>query len=235
MNEVTQSYLLSAFHYAESFKLGKYSADCTQILILKSLVAALSAQRPSDSPLERFGIDLDVFRQSLAKLVERALSDFSLEINGSADASLTDEKLRYLSLVIDAAQATGNDATVQMKIELSGDPLTRLERTSDITLSNDTAVGWKLRSFLMKQSAHRYTNESFSAILDEGGDVVEEELIYGFVDAYVQGKSQSIRDQLLDELIDRERLIRGSIGPLLAARRLLGLYQGKLSANQWRH
>ncbi|KAI1190600.1 Urb2/Npa2 family-domain-containing protein [Nemania serpens] len=225
MNEVTQSYLLSAFHYAESFKLGKYSADCTQILILKSLVAALSAQRPSDSPLERFGIDLDVFRQSLAKLVERALSDFSLEINGSADASLTDEKLRYLSLVIDAAQATGNDATVQMKIELSGDPLTRLERTSDITLSNDTAVGWKLRSFLMKQSAHRYTNESFSAILDEGGDVVEEELIYGFVDAYVQGKSQSIRDQLLDELIDRERLIRGSIGPLLAARRLLGLYQ----------
>lgn len=234
MNEFTQSYLLSASHYAKSFELEKHSADRTQILLLKSLVAALSAQRSSDSPLERLGIDLDIFRQILTKLVERALGDFSLEANGSPKASLTDEKLRFLSVVIDAAQATGNDAPLQMNIELSGDALTRLERAGDIILSRDTAIGWKLRSFLMKQSADRYTNESFSAILDEGGEHVEEELIYGFVDAYVQGKSQSIRDQLLDELIDHDRLIRGSIGPLLAARRLLGHYQGRFITNQRR-
>ncbi|KAI1167853.1 Urb2/Npa2 family-domain-containing protein [Nemania serpens] len=227
MNEFTHSYLLGAFHYAKSLEFRKHSADCTQILLLKGLVTALSAQRPSDNPLERFGIDLDIFRQSIAKLVERALSDFSSETNESTKASLTDEKLRFLSLVIDAAQATGSDATLQMNIELSGDALTRLERASDIILSKRTPIGWKLRSFLMKQSADRYTNESFSAILDEGGDNVEEELIYGFVDAYVQAKSQPIRDQLLDELIDHDRLIRGSIGPLLATRRLLGLYQDR--------
>ncbi|KAI1116229.1 Urb2/Npa2 family-domain-containing protein [Nemania sp. NC0429] len=227
MNEATQSYLLGALHYTKSLKPGKHSADCTQILLLKGLVAALSAQRPTDGSLERIGADTDVFKKSLATLVERALSDFSLEANGSAKAPLTDEKLRFVSLVIDAAQATGNDAALQMTIQLSGDTLTRLERAGDIILTRDNAIGWKLRSFLMKQSAHRYTNESFSAILDVSSDSVEEELIHGFVDAYVQGKSQSIRDQLFDELIDRDRLIGGSVGPLLAARRLLRLYQDR--------
>ena len=80
----------------------------------------------------------------------------------------------------------------------------------------------------MNQSADRYTPESFSAFLDECGHGVDEELIHGFVDAYVQGKSQSLRNQLLNELIGRESPITGSIGPLLAARRLLELYQGKL-------
>ncbi|TGJ82647.1 hypothetical protein E0Z10_g6104 [Xylaria hypoxylon] len=226
MNELTQSYLLSASQYAKSLKPGKQPATRAEILLLKTLATALSDYRSSNGSLERLGINSDAFTQKLAKLVERALSDFASEATGSSIASLSDEKLHFLSAVLDAAHVIDSDTASQIKIELSGDTLTRLERAGDTMVSRDVAIVWKLRSFLMNQSADRHTTESVSAILDGSGDGVEEQLIYGFVDAYVQGKSQSIQDQFLGELMDRGRLIEGSIGPLLAARRLLELHQG---------
>ncbi|KAI0435161.1 Urb2/Npa2 family-domain-containing protein [Xylaria sp. FL1042] len=226
-NELTQSYLLNAYEYANSIRPGKQPAARTEILLLKSLVTALSDYRSFDNPLERFGIDSNIFRQKLVKLVERALSDFASDANEPPLDSLSDEKLRFLSAVLDAAHVVGNDADSQIRVELSGDTLTRLERAGNALMSKDAAIVWKLRSFLMNQSADRYTPESFSAILDESGLGVEEELIHGFVDAYVQGKNQSVRDKLLSELIGRETPVEGSIGPLLAARRLLELYQGR--------
>lgn len=161
-------------------------------------------------------------------MVVRGLGDFTLEANESSVSTLSDEKIEFLQVLLNAAHVVGNDVTSQTKIELSSDTLTRLERNSYAMLTRDAATTWKLRSFLMNQSADRYTPESFSAFLDECGHGVDEELIHGFVDAYVQGKSQSLRNQLLNELIGRESPITGSIGPLLAARRLLELYQGKL-------
>ncbi|KAI0416220.1 Urb2/Npa2 family-domain-containing protein [Xylaria grammica] len=226
VNELTQSYLLSASQYAKSLKPGKQPVASTQILLLKSLTAALSDYRSSNGSFERLGIDPGVFGRKLAKLVERVFYDFALGASGSSMGSLSDEKLHFLSAALDAAHVIGNDVVSRMKIELSGDTLTRLERVGDTMASRDTAIVWKLRSFLMSQNVDRHTTESFSAILDGGGHRVEEELIHDFVDAYVQGKSQPARDQLLSELMDRGRLIGASIGPLLAARRVLELYQG---------
>ncbi|KAI0804115.1 Urb2/Npa2 family-domain-containing protein [Xylaria sp. FL0064] len=224
-NELTQSYLLNASEYADGIKPEKRPAARTEILLLKSLVTALSDHRSFDNSFERLGIDPNIFRQKLVQLLERALNDFASDANEPSTDTLTDEKLSFLSTVLDAARVVSGDAASQVKIELSGDTLTRLERAGNALMSRDAAVVWKLRAFLMNQSADRYTPESFSAILDESGLGVEEELIHGFVDAYVQGKSQSVRNQLFSELIGRETPIEGSIGPLLAVRRLLELYQ----------
>ncbi|KAI0971756.1 Urb2/Npa2 family-domain-containing protein [Xylaria arbuscula] len=226
-NELTQSYLLNAFEYAKSLKPGKGTAAHTEILLLRSLATALSDYRSFDSSLERLQIDSNIFGQKLVEMVERALSRFASEANESSIVSLSHEKLNFLSTVLDAAQAVDNDAVSRKKIELSGDNLTRLERAGNAMASKDAAVVWKLRSFLMNRSADRYTPESLSAILDEVGHGAKEESIHGFVDAYVKGKSQSIRDQLLNELIGRETPVEGSIGPLLAARILLELHQGR--------
>ncbi|KAI0879655.1 Urb2/Npa2 family-domain-containing protein [Hypoxylon argillaceum] len=226
MTEFTQSYLLSSSKYAKSLKPGKTPATCAQVILLKSLAAALSDHRSSHSSLERLGVDPNIFGQKLAKLVERALGDFASETNESSVASLTEEKLLFLSVVLDAAQVIRNDTASQVNIKMSGDILTQLERAGDSVPSKETAIIWKLRSFVVKQNADRYTAESLSALLDESSYGIEEELIHGFVDAYVQGKDQSVRDQLLSELIDRGRLHGGSIGPLIATRRLLELYQG---------
>ncbi|KAI0910286.1 Urb2/Npa2 family-domain-containing protein [Ustulina deusta] len=226
-NELSQSYLLNASQYAKSLKPGKHSAARTQIHLLKSLVTALSGHRSSDGSLERLGVDPTIFRQKLVELVEQALSDFALEANESPIASLNDEKLNFLSAVLDAAQVVGNDSVSQIKIELSGDTLTRLERAGDAMVSRDAAIVWKLRTFLMNKCASRYTPESLCAILDESSHGVKEELIHGFVDAYVQGKSQFVRDQLFSELIGRETPVESSIGSLLATRRLLELHQGR--------
>ncbi|KAI1133049.1 Urb2/Npa2 family-domain-containing protein [Nemania abortiva] len=224
-NEFTRSYLLSASQYAESLKFGEQPATCAQIILLKSLAAAISDDRSSNGPLERLGKDPNVFGQKLAKLIERAFSEFASEADESSMASLTDEKLRFLSVVLDATQVMRNHAASQVKIELPGDTLTQLERAGNGVPSKEAAIVWKLRSFLMKQNTNRYTMESFSTILDEADHGVEEESINGFVDAYVQGKGQSDRDELLGELIERGRLAGGSTGPLLAARRLLELYK----------
>ncbi|KAI1355684.1 Urb2/Npa2 family-domain-containing protein [Xylaria sp. FL0043] len=224
-NELTQSYLLNASEYANSVKPEKQPAARTEIFLLKSLVTALSDHRSFGNSFERLGIDLNIFRQKLVQSFERALGDFASDAIEPSTDTLNDEKLSFLSAVLDAARVISSDAVSPVKIELSGDTLTRLERAGNALMSRDAAVVWKLRSFLMNQSADRYTPESFSAILDESGLGVEEELIHGFVDAYVQGKSQSVRNQLLSELIGRETPVEGSIGPLLAVRRLLELYQ----------
>ncbi|KAI0526615.1 Urb2/Npa2 family-domain-containing protein [Xylaria bambusicola] len=224
-NELTQSYLFNASQYAESLKPKKHSTSRAQILLLKSLATTLSDFTNSSS--ERVMIGPNTFRQKLAELVTRGLSDFAMGENESSMASLSDEKINSLRIVLDAAQVASSHAAPGMKIALSGDTLTRLERSSTALMSRDAATAWKLRSFLMVQSADRYTPESFSAFLDEGEQGVEEELIYDFVDAYIEGKSQSLRDQLLNELIGREIPVTGRIGPVLAARRLLEIYQGR--------
>ncbi|KAI1282499.1 Urb2/Npa2 family-domain-containing protein [Xylaria sp. FL0933] len=224
-NELTQSYLLNASEYADRIKLEKRPAARAEILLLKSLVTALSDHRSLDDSFERLGIDPNIFGQKLVQSLERALGDFASDAIEPSTDTLTAEKLSFLSAVLDAARVLSSDAVSPVKVELSGDTLTRLERAGNALMSRDAAVVWKLRSFLMNQSADRYTPESFSAILDESGLGVEEELIHGFVDAYVQGKSQSVRNQLFSELIGRETPVEGPIGPLLAVRRLLELYQ----------
>ncbi|KAJ3578606.1 hypothetical protein NPX13_g1959 [Xylaria arbuscula] len=231
-NEPAQSYLLDASKYAKSLKPEKHSATRTQILLLRSLTTIFSDSTNNSS--ERLASDARLFGEKLAKLVARGLNDFTVEANEFSMASLSDEKVQFLQLVLDAALALCNDAS-QTKVELSSDTLIRLERNSNALLSRDAAATWKLRSFLMNQSADRYTPESFSAFLDEGEHEVDEELIQGFVDAYVQGKSQSLRDQLLNELIGRETCAMGPIGPLLAARRLLKLYQVEISPSLQAH
>ncbi|GAP86556.1 putative urb2 npa2 family protein [Rosellinia necatrix] len=225
-NDFTRPYLLDASQYAKSLKVAKHSVAYAQVILLKSLAAALKDHISPSTSLDHLGIDPGVFQHKLAKVVKQSLSEFASEVNESSVASLTNEKLSFLSMILNAAQTIGNNAAPETNIELSGDIQTRLERAGNTMITRDVAIAWKLRSFLMNQSADRYTTESFSAVLDESGQGVEEQWIYAFVDAYVQGKSQSVRDQLLDELIGRDELIRGSIGPLLATRRLLELYQG---------
>ncbi|KAI0402897.1 Urb2/Npa2 family-domain-containing protein [Xylaria palmicola] len=231
-NEFIQAYLVSASKYAKSLKPGKHSAECTPILLLKSLTAMISSPRSSNKSFVDLGIDPKIYGQKLAKLVERALNDFASAGSETSKASLTDEQHRLILTSLDAAQAIDGDATSQMKIELSGDALTRLERATDTMVLRDPAIVWKLRSFLIKQSPDRHTTESFCAILDEGSDEINDEMIYELVDAYVQKKSQSVRDQLLSELLGSDKLIGGCIGPLLAARRLLELHHGPNAADE---
>ncbi|KAI0118869.1 Urb2/Npa2 family-domain-containing protein [Nemania sp. FL0031] len=225
VNEFTQSYLLSASQYTRGIKLGKIPATCSQIILLKSLAAAISDYKSSSGSLESLGIDPNIFGRTLAKVIEQAFGEFASEAQKPSMSSLTEDKLKFLSIALDAAQVIGNYATSQIKIELSGDTLTQLERAGDSVSTKDAAIIWKLRSFLIKQNTNRYTTESFSTLLDECDLGIEEESINGFIDAYVQGKSQSERDEVLGELIGQGRLTGGSIGPLLAAQRLLELYQ----------
>lgn len=233
-NEFTQPYLLSASQYIKSLKLGKkHPVTHTQILLLKSLTAALLKQGSTSTSLELSDIETEVCQQKLAKIVEQSLAEFALDANGSSTGSLTEETLRFLSMLLEAAHILDSNGACRVKVVMSGDTLTRLERAGNVLESKDAAIAWKLRSFLMKQSVDRYTTESFSAILDESGQGVEEEWIRGFVDSYIQGKSQSARDQLLDELIGRDELIRGSIGPLIATRKLLEVHQGMYILHLW--
>jgi hypothetical protein len=233
-NNFTQSYLLNASQYAKSLKPEDHPADGTQILLLKSLVIAFSRHKSSYSYLESNGVDPSVFSQKLAKTAEQALNDFASEVNGSPDTSPSDEKLHSLSIVLDAARAMTDAAESPTKITLSDDSLSQLKEASNTIAFRDATIAWKLRSFLVTQGADRYTTKSICAVLEQDSDAVQEELIHGFVDAYVQEKNQSVRHQLLTELMDHDRLISGSIGPLLGARRLLQLYQGTLSTDLWR-
>ncbi|KAI2630449.1 hypothetical protein GGS21DRAFT_201702 [Xylaria nigripes] len=226
VNESTQSYILTASQYAENLKPGAHSRIRTQILLLKSLVAALTDQKSSNSDLlERLGVQPDVFRKKLSKVVEWALNDFASEVKKSSEI-LPSERLDSLSIFLDAAQVVSCDAAHPAKIGLSDNALTQLEKASNKFIPRDASVLWKLRSFLMKQSPDRYPTQHFSALLDEGDNIVEEESMNDFVDAYVQAKGDAVRDELLGQLIDPDKLVSGPIGPILAARRLLECYSG---------
>lgn len=195
---------------------------------MKSMVAAISRHTASRSYLERIGVIPEVFGQKLAIMVGQALGDFASEANASSFAPISEERVHSLSIILDAARALNDAGASTNKIELSEDALSQLKEASNTLASSDAAVVWKLRSFLVKQSADRYTTKSICAVLEQGSSAVEEELINDFVEAYLQEKSQPLQYQLLSELMNHERLMNGPIGPLVAARRLLELYQGTL-------
>ncbi|KAI8634822.1 hypothetical protein F5Y19DRAFT_126260 [Xylariaceae sp. FL1651] len=223
VNESTHPYLLDASNYAKRLKPEEHSAS-THIILLKSLVAALHHHKASSNFLEHKDIDLLVFSQKLSKMVEWSLSKFASEEHELSDPILGDTKLHMLSLTLDAARVI-SDTESAAKVELSSESYDRLETASNALVSKDAAVGWKLRAFLIKQSADRHTAKYLCEVLDQGSRVVEETSIYCLVDAFVQGKGQSLRDQLLNELMSRDKLLSGSIGSLLAVKRLLGLHQ----------
>ncbi|KAI1431158.1 hypothetical protein GGR50DRAFT_103831 [Xylaria sp. CBS 124048] len=224
MNEFTQSYLLNASQYAQSLKPGESKDAPGRILLLKSLVAALLSQKAANGSSERLGVEPEVFKHKLAEIVERALGDFASEFKKSSAASLNDENFNALAVFLDAAQVISSDPTPPTKVELSDDTLTQLEQTSNRLMPKNTSILWKLRSFLMKQSPDRYSTQYFTAVLDEEDHEIEAEFINGFVDAYMHGKGHSVRDELLSALMNPDKLISGSTGPILAARRLLEAY-----------
>ncbi|KAI0196463.1 Urb2/Npa2 family-domain-containing protein [Astrocystis sublimbata] len=227
-NDLTESYLCDAYKYTENPKLGQGAIAYTQILILKCLAAVVKEHKASHESWRKFGVKPDAFGKTLAKLVKEALDEFV----SKSKAPLPEEWLRLLPLVLDAAQVISDDAGSETKIELSDDTVTLLERVGDTALLGNSAAVWKLRSFLIKQRPNRHTAASLSAFLDEGVEGVSDEIIYGFVGAYTQGKSRSAQDQLIGELMARDKLTGGSIGSLLAAQRLLELYPAPNGSDQ---
>jgi hypothetical protein len=171
-------------------------------------------------------VDPHIFSQKLAKIVGRTLSDFASEADESSVTALSDAKLHSLTTILNASSVVNDDATSLKKLELSDDALKHLEKADKALMSKDATIAWKLRAFLMRQSADRLSIPYFCALLDQAGCSVDEYLIHGCVDAYVQKKDRYFRGGLLGELMNRDKLIGGPIGPLVAARRLLDVYQG---------
>ncbi|KAI1814815.1 hypothetical protein GGS20DRAFT_546395 [Poronia punctata] len=224
-NASTRVYLASASQWAMSLQSQGYSEDRTPIIVLRSLVAALTDRKVSSASIEQLGVEPDIFNQKLASVVGQALSDFASEAKKLSVDSLSDANLQSISIVLDAAQVLRNGSAPLAKLELSDTALGQLDEASNTLVAKDATVAWKLRAFLVRQSPDRYTADYFCAVLEYNTRAVGEELIHSFVDGYVQEKGQSFRDQVLPKLMDRDKLISGPIAPLVAAQRLLELYQ----------
>ncbi|KAI1632110.1 Urb2/Npa2 family-domain-containing protein [Biscogniauxia mediterranea] len=219
---LSTSYLSDASSYVHSME-PTASISSAQILLVKSLVSALSkASTKSYSA----AIDLDTVTQKLEQLVQHGVSAFASESTRvPTDAEHGLESVP-LSIILDGADVV-TETKSRGAIHLPSGLVSQLEAMSVSWTSRGDDIGWKLKTFLLKNCPDRYDTASFHSQLDHGATEIPESSVYDFVHAFVQGKDRLVQNRLLHELITSEKLITNSVGRLLAVKKLLELHPGQ--------
>ncbi|KAI0386200.1 Urb2/Npa2 family-domain-containing protein [Hypomontagnella monticulosa] len=216
------AYLTDASTFAKGLKSQEPKNTSAQILLVKGLASALQ-HAPSSKPYSSV-ISLDEVTDKLEQLVQATLSRFASE-SKTAEWPAEDVSLIHLSLTLGGAACIA-DIRGQRSIKLSQGTIDQLEDASMSYISKDLDIGWKLRVFLLGNYPDRYDMEALCRQLEQASPTIDEDLVYNLVDAFVKAKGRAARDQCLNELVDSGKLTAGPIGPLLAVRRLVELYQG---------
>ncbi|KAI2639627.1 Urb2/Npa2 family-domain-containing protein [Hypomontagnella submonticulosa] len=216
------TYLTDASNFTRGLK-PKYSKNMSaQILLVKGLASALQ-NSPSSKPYSSV-ISLEEVTEKLEQLVWAALSGFASE-SRMTETPTEVVSLTQLSLTLGGA-ACITDTRGKGSIKLSQDTINQLEDVSMSYISKNVDIGWKLRAFLFRNYPDRYDMGALCTQLEHASPTIEEDLVYNLVDAFVMAKDRAARDRCLNELVDSGKLTAGSIGPLLAVRRLVELHQG---------
>ncbi|KAI1106872.1 Urb2/Npa2 family-domain-containing protein [Jackrogersella minutella] len=221
------AYLTNASNFVKNLEPKKSGNTIAQMLLVKGLVSALhnsSLGKSSGS-----AIKLDEVTGKLERMVQAGLSRFASE-SKTIDMTADDESLFLpLSVALSGAECLAGTGEAR-SIELTEKTTHQLENISASCLSGKVKVGWKIREFLIRNHPDQYDADIFFAQLNEASEIVDEDLVYGLVDAFVNAKDHAIRDKLLGELVTSGKLIAGPIGPLLAIRRLIELHPGSIAA-----
>ncbi|KAK6952950.1 hypothetical protein Daesc_005247 [Daldinia eschscholtzii] len=215
------TYLAEASSFVKGLesKASKYTA--AQILLVKSIVSALH-----NSPNKSYSssIDVDEATGKLEQMVQTNLTKFASESKKKELVAEDESILISLSGTISGAACVAD--TCERRIELTEKTISQLESISTSFISKKIHLGWKLQAFLLRNNPDRYDLRDLLRQLEQASTVVDEDLVYNIVEAFVKARGQLIRDQLLGELIGSGKLTSGAIGPILAVRRLVELHQG---------
>lgn len=220
----SQAYLSDAFNFVKNLKPTESVYAVPLMLIAKGLVSALfnsASSKPQNST-----ISLDETAQKLARMVHTNLSTFASETELLSKTQHDESSLLLFSLTLSGANCVAEIRGAK-PIELSEDTISQLEKMSASYVSSETDIGWKLREFLLRNCPGRYDTAALLTQLEQTSRVVDEDLVYDLVDAFVKTKDQVVRGHLLNELVGSDKLAAGPIGPLLAVRKLVEQYLGK--------
>ncbi|KAI1469585.1 Urb2/Npa2 family-domain-containing protein [Daldinia caldariorum] len=221
------TYLAEVSSFAKSLepKASKYTA--AQILLVKSTLSALHS-----SPNKSYNSSIDVgeVARKLEQMVQANLSKFVSENKKKELAADDESTLISLSIMLSGATCVA-DTYEERQIELTEKTISQLESISTYFISKKVNVGWKLRTFLLRNNPGRYDLREFLGQLEQASTTIDEEAVFNLVDAFVKTQSQPVRDQLLGELIGSEKLTSGAIGPVLAVKRLVELRQGPATSS----
>ncbi|KAI1479040.1 Urb2/Npa2 family-domain-containing protein [Daldinia eschscholtzii] len=215
------TYLAEASSFVKGLesKASKYTA--AQILLVKSIVSAL---HNSSNKSYNSSINVDEASGKLEQMVQTNLTKFASESKKKELVAEDNSILISLSGTISGAACMAD--TCERRIELTEKTISQLESIGTSFISKKNYLGWKLQAFLLRNNPDRYDLRDLLRQLEQASTVVDEDLVYNLVDAFVKARGQLIRDQLLGELIGSGKLTSGAIGPILAVRRLVELHQG---------
>ncbi|KAI1772464.1 Urb2/Npa2 family-domain-containing protein [Hypoxylon cercidicola] len=218
----SQAYLSDASHFVKNLEPAESVYAVPLMLIAKGLVSALynsASSKPQNS------ISLDDAAHKLARMVDTNLSTFAYETELLSKTQHDGSSLLLFSLTLSAANCVA-EVRGAKPIKLSEDTISQLEKMSASYVSSGSDIGWKLREFLLRNCPDRYDTVALLTQLEQSSGVVDEDLVYNLVDAFVKTKDQTVRGHLLNELVGSTQLTAGPIGPLLAVRRLVEQYLG---------
>ena len=210
MEDFSVRYLSEASRYVEALKASKGTVP--QTLLVKGLASALK-NAPASKPLEK-AIDQAKITRKLRKMTEHSLSKSTQVTAEGGEATLT------LQVTLGAVEALG-DTLADKAIELKDEAVAQLEEVAGSYASRGDELGWKLRKFLVLNYSAKYQEGSVAAWLDEPIETRAEDAVCELIETYIKSHDRPASARLLDALVQSAKLTSGSIGPLLAIKKII--------------
>ncbi|KAH9900518.1 Urb2/Npa2 family-domain-containing protein [Xylariomycetidae sp. FL2044] len=214
-DELSLSYLQDTQDYLNTLSEPRTQVRLSDLLIAKGLISAAAAH--SSTKLSSTAIDLEKTVRILQNMIVDKLTSISSAEN-LGTVGLDGLALSILSVALNAASCVW-DAQPKAHMEIPKKVIARLDSGSATMISSGLELGWKLRTFLMRNGL--YDLASFRSSLQEEVSIRQEDLVSDFAAAFLQEKGSAEGKQLLPHLLSDDHLISGSIGPLLAIRKVI--------------
>ena len=176
------------------------------MLLVKGLASALK-NAPASKSLSTT-IDQAKITRKLRKMAEHSLP------RSSQMVAEGDETMLML-------QVTLGDTLADKAIELRSETVARLEEAAGLYVSQGSESGWKLRKFLVMNYPDKYQEGSVVSWLHEPVEAGTEDVVYELVETYIKFHNRPARARLLNALVQGDKLTTGSIGPLLAVKKII--------------
>lgn len=182
------------------------------MLLVKGLASALK-NAPASKSLSTT-IDQAKITRKLRKMAEHSLP------RSSQMVAEGDETMLMLQVTLGAVDTLG-DTLADKAIELRSETVARLEEAAGLYVSQGSESGWKLRKFLVMNYPDKYQEGSVVSWLHEPVEAGTEDVVYELVETYIKFHNRPARARLLNALVQGDKLTTGSIGPLLAVKKII--------------
>ncbi|KAK7751604.1 hypothetical protein SLS62_006429 [Diatrype stigma] len=190
-----------------------------ELLLVKGLVSALKTG-PASKSLDGI-VDSSKITRKLRKMVENRLSEFASQYKSLAVVE-GDETSLALQTTLSAVDCL-SEALTKKAIDMQGETVAQLEAAAQSYVAQGKAVGWELRKFLVANFQGSYKESLLISWLEESVQTGNEDSVYELVETFIKVNNQATKLRLLKELVQREKLASGSLGPLLAIKRAIEL------------